>query len=889
MRRLLPLVLLPVLLALGAASASGSTLHRIGSAPVTPAGSRVLGALPAATALRVTVALASRDPLALAAYANGVSAPGSGEYHQYLSVAQFAVRFGATPAAIDAVRSSLATHGLTVGAASPNGLSLSVNGTAAAVGAAFATSFRRLALPGGTTAYANTSAPALGADVAGDVQSILGLSDVAHERPLDLGTRGAVVPHALSSSAAVTPCAAAGSIAQSFGAYTVDEIASLYGFNAIYGAGDEGAGQTIGLLELEGNFPSDISAYQSCYGTSANVSDVTVDGGPPAPSRANQDGLETALDAENLIGLAPKAGLAIYQAPNDATGPYDAYRAMITSSSRPNVISTSWGECERDLGATAAAAENTLFEEAATQGQTIVAASGDSGVQDCFGDNTSSQAAPAADDPAAQPFVTGVGGTSIASASPLAQSVWNNGPHGAGATGGGTSIFWPMPSAQSSAGAGLGVINAESSATCFNTYCREVPDVSADADPSTGYVVYYGDPTQSSPWTAVGGTSGAAPVWAALIALANASSSCTAPVGFANRMLYGAADVGSATYFNDITAGNNDWLGLDGGRFAALPGYDEATGLGTPIASALVPALCGGPVTLNAPGTQSSRIGSAVGLQLSASASRGAITYSASGLPPGLSMSSSGLISGTPTTVGSYTVTANAATATQGVSAKFAWTVVTAGTVKLTKIASQLGQVRRSTSLSLRATNSAGTAIRYAAAGLPPGLVLAPATGRIHGTPKTPGRYKVGIAATAQGFDNAYATFTWTIGARPSLTGASMSGGALSFRVSAGADAPSLRTITLRLPSGLSFARRGSSLARLVAVSTASGARASASVSLSGATLRVVLQGAPGAVHVRIAKSGLLAASRVAHTLSVTVHDADGLATALSAPLRQPG
>lgn len=141
--------------------------------------------------------------------------------------------------------------------------------------------------------------------------------------------------------------------------------------------------------------------------------------------------------------------------------------------------------------------------------------------------------------------------------------MWNDGaPYGAG--GGGTSALWPKPSYQSALGGSM----------------RQVPDVSADADENTGYVVYY-----KRRWTAIGGTSAAAPLWASLAAPAD--SACASPVGLANPALYGAP----ASDFTDITQGNNSYAGVTG--FNAGPGYDEASGLGTPVASSLVPALCG--------------------------------------------------------------------------------------------------------------------------------------------------------------------------------------------------------------------------------------------------------------------------------------------------------
>ena len=133
----------------------------------------------------------------------------------------------------------------------------------------------------------------------------------------------------------------------------------------------------------------------------------------------------------------------------------------------------------------------------------------------------------------------------------------------------------------------------------------------------------------------VGGTSGAAPAWAALIALANASSGCNGTaIGFANPALYNAAATNYAADFNDTTSGHNDMTGTNGGQFAAGSGYDMATGLGSPNGSALASAMCTDAIALANPGAQHSIVGSAVSLQINGADTRGAnVSFSATGLP----------------------------------------------------------------------------------------------------------------------------------------------------------------------------------------------------------------------------------------------------------------
>src|SRR5581483_5894405 len=215
------------------------------------------------------------------------------------------------------------------------------------------------------------------------------------------------------------------------------------------------------------------------------------------------DGIETALDIDTAISLAPAAHVVVYQGPNSGSGPYDTYAAILSAVPRAQVISTSWGECEPDLATTYLQAVATLYQEAAVQGQTIVAASGDDGIEDCYiPSGGSEQDLIATDDPSSQPFVTGVGGTSLPSITRTPpEAVWDD---LAGASGGGDSSFWPMPSYQTGANPTLGVINGNSSPAGCTTFChRQTPDVSADADPSTGYLIYWhgdGTPTLTSAW-----------------------------------------------------------------------------------------------------------------------------------------------------------------------------------------------------------------------------------------------------------------------------------------------------------------------------------------------------------------------------------------------------
>ena len=798
---LLALTLIAAILAVSAASASAAPGRQLGIRPAIPSGSSNLGALTGSTQINATVALTPRDPAALAAYAQAVSTPGSSVYHQYLSVAQFAQQFGATPSDIAAVRSSLASHGLTVGSVTANGLSIGIGGSASKIGGTFSTSFRRYRLRSGREVFANTSAPTVASNLAARVQGVFGLNTLPQAQPQGLeqahATGGQDTPSLDASTTADTPCPSATSEGNADLAYTANQIASAYGLDNLYGQGDVGAGATVALYELEPFTSSDIKQYQKCYGTQAVITTTPVDGGPINPQIG-----EAALDIEDVIGLAPKAAINVYQGPNNSQGQFDTYQAMIADDTA-QVISTSWGMCEQYLGQAAAGAENMLFEEAATQGQTIFAAAGDHGADDCqTGQNR------AVDDPASQPFVTGVGGTSLElplEGSPQSEVVWNDSP-GGHATGGGVSMFWPQPNYQKP------VALSQSSIKCFitmTTACREVPDVSADADPDTGYVIFY-----DGEWLAYGGTSAAAPTWAALAALADVSSTCAAPgttlgfkpIGFANPALYQAAADGYASNFNDVTSGSNSFDGVTGYR--AQSGYDMASGLGTPNAGALVPALCGDNVTVTPPGSQTGAVGSPASVIVTGQSSAGTtLTYSATGLPNGLSIDpSTGLISGTPTTAGTFTVTVAATDAAGSVgNAVFNWSVTSGSTtttttttttpttptsttttttpsppppppphVTITAPAAQNGQVRAPVQLAVQATDSRGFALSYSATGLPVGLSINAGNGVISGTPRRAGATTVQVSVSDGHGGSATAVLSWNIARLPRVTHAKL-------------------------------------------------------------------------------------------------------------------
>jgi subtilase family serine protease len=780
---------------------------RIGE-PVRIHAARDVGVLAAGIRMHVTVALKVRDPVSLAAYAQAVSTPGSSSYHRYLTPTQFAARFGPTSGQVAAVRRSLLAHGLRPGSASVNRLSIPVTGSVAQVEHAFSLSFRRLALRGGRRAVIASAAPAFDAGVARDVQAVLGLSSISPPRPLmvrpqtlgiAVGAHPAAHPVAHASQGAPAPCGQASAAAAPQHAYTADQIAAAYHFSDLYGSGAQGQGQTIAIYELESNDPNDIAAYESCYGINAPVSYIQVDGGAGSGPGSG----EAALDIEQAVGLAPKASFLIYQGPNSGqdtpgSGPYDTFNTII-SQDRAHVISVSWGECEQLQGSNALSAESALFEEAATQGQSIVSATGDEGSEDC---NQANGGAPdpelAVDDPASQPFVTGVGGTTLSSLGPPpSESVWNSlgNPSGplvlqGGAGGGGVSRAWKMPGYQLAAAGSVHVIgpnSAGSPCAAGNGYCRQVPDVAADADPSTGYIVYWnGSGRGPGPqgWQAVGGTSAAAPLWAALLTDANSSAACQgSPIGFANPGLYQAAATAYSATFNDVTTGNNDLTRTNGGLYPAGPGYDMASGLGSPNAAGLAVVLCANALRVNNPGTQVTTVGQA-------------------------------------------------------------------------------------TSLSVTTTAPRGSGLTYYATQLPPGLSISKTAGRITGRPKRIGTWIVGVAALDQKLALRATFFMWRVVGAPIVSELTLSGVAagrprLSLTVASGRAAAALKTISIRVPRGLSFA----SAARAVTVTAAGGRRVGFASRIVRSQLQITLTIPAPKVRIVASYAALRATSGLAATV----------------------
>ena len=327
--------------------------------------------------------------------------------------------------------------------------------------------------------------------------------------------------------------------------------------------GATAAGQTIGIIELGGGYrAADLTAYFKGLGQKApKVTAVSVDKGKNSPGNANGADGEVMLDIEVSAAVAPGAKIVVYFAPNTDQGFIDAVGSAVhDTTNNPSVISISWGGPESSWTAQAMTALDAACQSAAALGITITVAAGDNGSSDgATGNNV--------DFPASSPHVLACGGTKLVGSGSTITSevVWNEQASGEGATGGGVSNVFALPSWQA---------NAKVPAPSGSSGGRGVPDVCGDADPVTGYQVRVDGQS-----LVIGGTSAVAPLWAGLIALNNQQNGKSA--GFIQPQIYAAK---AASAFNDIVSGNN-------GAFSAGPGWDACTGLGSPIGSKLIALL----------------------------------------------------------------------------------------------------------------------------------------------------------------------------------------------------------------------------------------------------------------------------------------------------------
>jgi subtilase family serine protease len=484
--------------------------------------------------------------------------PQSPYFHHFLTPDQFKQLFAPTPDQVSQVAAFLRSQGLSISGVSANNELIDAVGTVAQAQRAFHTQINTYRL-GRRMFYANAVAPSVPGTISPLIASINGLDDSAQYHPLY--QRAATLSHKLQRHALP--------LAGPAGGYTPQDLAGAYDLAPLQSTGFLGDKQTIALFELDGYQQNDVAQYFHYYNLgNPSITNVLVGG---FNGSAGMNAVEVELDIEIAAALAPHASQIVYEGPNTTQGMNDVYNKIVTDN-KAQVVSISWGLCENSTGPAELQTLDNILKQGAAQGMTFFAAAGDSGAYDCQDTNL------AVDYPASDPYVTSVGGTTlqISNGAYGSESVWSNpneithGPKGAGG-GGGLSNTFKMPSWQS----GPGVENQYS-----NGY-REVPDVTADADPTTGYSIYCTVTNAGCPptgWLDVGGTSAATPLWAASALLINQylQSQNESRIGFADPLLYKLfATQQQYAAFHDITSGNNLY-------YPATSSYDLASGMGSP-------------------------------------------------------------------------------------------------------------------------------------------------------------------------------------------------------------------------------------------------------------------------------------------------------------------
>ena len=582
--------------------------------------------------ISLTIALKLGDSDGAEAMLRHVSTPGDPLYQQFITPERFAGQFGPSEATVAKVTAYLRGRGLDVERATTT--TLKATGTPTAIEQIFQTSLHQFQLPAtDKTPEASFRAPirqpVVPAEIASAVHAVLGLSTKPAFRPHlrrapeKLGSASVEIKAAPHSAATGNPP----------GLLTVSDFASLYNVTPLYARGINGTGRTLAIVTLASFTPNDAFIYWSALGLNAastRLTVVDVDGGPGAPSDASGSS-ETTLDVEQAGGVAPGANIVVYQAPNTNQGFLDAFAAAIQSN-QADSISTSWGMWEL-LAAVGPVSDpfsgqvvsfmqatHELFVEAALLGQSVFAASGDFGAFDSF------QFFPppaftfplSVDFPAADTAITTGGSTTLPGKQTFAlvgggtvsvnvstERVWGwdylqplcdvleLDPISCGifpiGSGGGVSVFSRVPFYQlgtpgvqtSQPGQAL----VDESTTPPNVLFvlpakfagRNVPDVSFNADPDTGYVVVYtSDQTGFGVVPFMGGGSFVAPQLNGVAALL--AQNAGHRLGFLNPLLYGLALTtvthGPNAVLNTISAGDN-WF------YSGRNGYSPAAGLGT--------------------------------------------------------------------------------------------------------------------------------------------------------------------------------------------------------------------------------------------------------------------------------------------------------------------
>jgi len=538
--------------------------------------------------------------------------PASPLYHQWLTPDTFAARFGMSAADLAKVQSWLEQQGFAIDRVARSRNAIYFSGTVRQVEAAFQTEMHLYKIDG-TQHFAPSSDLSVPAAIAPTVLAIRNLDDFRPRPHVVLSRTGRAKPQFTSAQS--------GSVF-----FAPGDIATIYDIQPLYNSSINGAGQSITVVGQSAVVFSDIEAFQSAAGlTTKDPTLYMVPNSGDSTVQATGDEAESDLDLEWSGAIARGATINfVYTGNYSNYGTFDSIQYAIDQNIG-TIVSNSYGECEVALGGQTL---ESSFEQAAAQGQTVIAAAGDSGSTDCYGITsftTAQREALAVDYPASSPYVTGMGGTEISSANSaydtagtaywsdasgssdvvssalqyIPEVAWNDDSSSCtsnclSSTGGGASSLFTKPSWQK------GVTGIPSDGK------RDVPDLALFASPDLPGFLYC--TSDSSSWgtsqsgscasgfrdssdvylTLAGGTSFDAPIFSGILALISQKQGYTTGQGLINPTLYTLA-ANSATYasaFHDITSGSNDCnasstfcSGAIG--FSAGTGYDQVTGLGS--------------------------------------------------------------------------------------------------------------------------------------------------------------------------------------------------------------------------------------------------------------------------------------------------------------------
>ena len=525
-------------------------------------------------AMRLTMALRNRDDLArlLADQQNPVSS----QYHRWLTPDAFTGRFGPSAADLARVTQWLKAKGFTVNSADASTREVCFSGSVAQAQNVFGV---KIAATTDGHLYSNIGDPAVPADLAPVVESIHGLDNLLHSKPL--------VRHVSKPApSATSPESVVNDAGPAFGP---PDIYTFYDETPLLNLNIDGSGNgCIAVVEDSNIDQPAADAFNTQFGlpglTAANFSTVLVDGTDPGQ---NNDEDETMVDVSYSHAVAPGSSIRMYlgNQNHSALALLDAIHAAVTEKSNPcSAISISFSFCggSKSFYKT----QNGFFAQAASQGQSVFVATGDDGAAGLKLNSKGSCVTGTSrniNELSASPNVTAIGGTEFsadfvdgADVGSVPETVWND---EGGATGGGQSKVFNKPTFQK------GLIKKDKK--------RDVPDISFAASPATPGFFYGGRNNQDAPTVicCIGGTSVGAPAWAAISQLISQANG--APIGNLNTRIYqlGVEANASTTGIRDVTSGNTSFNRVTG--FSATVGYDKASGWGTVDMGVFVPAYLG--------------------------------------------------------------------------------------------------------------------------------------------------------------------------------------------------------------------------------------------------------------------------------------------------------